>query len=76
VLAKQRAHDAQPAPAQASTSTTVVSPENQVIGANPDPAIRSRASVIGREQLLFRPRPLWVEGRGLGSELFLQTNPH
>jgi hypothetical protein len=40
MLAKQRAHDAQPAPAQASTSTTAVSPEGQVIGADPDPAIR------------------------------------
>jgi hypothetical protein len=40
VLAKQRAHDAQPAPAQAPTSTTVVSPEGQVIAADPDPAIR------------------------------------
>lgn len=38
--AKQRAHDAQSAPAQALTSTTVVSPEGQVIGADPDPAIR------------------------------------
>jgi hypothetical protein len=40
VLAKQRAHNGHPAPAQSSISSAVVSAEGRVIGADPDPAIR------------------------------------
>ena len=65
VLAKQRAHNAPPAPAQASTSATVVSPEGQVIGADPDPATN-----------FFVHDPFGTKAPDLvRSFFFVQTNP-